>query len=751
MKLARQIAATVKAWIRRGDLVGDGDKRHPVRAGDILILVRQRGPLFEAIIRALKNAGIAVAGADRLVLTEHIAVMDLMALADALLLPDDDLALATVLKSPLFGLTEDDLFDLAFDRKGSLRAALRTRRPEEAARLDDIGGAARRLTPFAFYAGLLGAGRGRQAFLARLGPEANDALDEFLNLALDYETRETPSLQGFVAWLRTADAEVKRDMEIARDEVRVMTVHGAKGLEAPIVVLADTTTLPAGPPMHQPRLHGLPAPDAAPGAPERIAWMPNKYDETGPLPAARLAIAAAAENEYRRLLYVAMTRAADRLVVCGATGERGTPPGCWYELIQQGLEATGRLIEEPADVGDGRVLRFRRATDAIAPVTSATPGTTTAENALPAWLTQNVAPEPARAATLTPSGYEGESHPVEPFTPGAPRQHALARGNVVHRLMQSLPDIPPERRAEAARRFLARQDDFSDDERDELARQVLGLLADLRFAPLFVPGSRAEISIAGRVGDRALAGQVDRLVVTRDEVLIADYKTNRPAPRSLDEALARYPSYVGQLALYRAVLALLYPDRPVRAALVWTDIPSLMEIPAAALDAAIPGYPHPRVRRLDAPGCRSYVPGSCRNSSPDSTNEVFHDRWQGVRCEFRGRGAQGDRPGRGRFLGGVVRPLPHDRAGAGRDRRRDGRQGQDRQAQRRREPGRGVEIRHHVDPDSDDLQERRDGLAPGRRRAQAEARAVDHHRGLTLSHSEFSSRRPAQKPAFGVM
>ena len=247
VKLARQIAKAVHIWIDRKERVGTGAERRAVRPGDILVLVRQRGPLFEAIIRTLKNENIDVAGADRLILTDHIAVMDLLALADALLLPQDDLALASVLKSPLFGVTEEELFALAWDRRGNLRATVRERRPELAARIDAMAADAQRRTPFAFYASLLGAGKGRKRLVARLGLEANDVLDEFLNLALAYERRETPSLQGFVAWLRTASAEIKRDMEMVRDEVRVMTVHGAKGLEAPIVILADTTTEPQGP------------------------------------------------------------------------------------------------------------------------------------------------------------------------------------------------------------------------------------------------------------------------------------------------------------------------------------------------------------------------------------------------------------------------------------------------------------------------------------------------------------------------
>jgi ATP-dependent helicase/nuclease subunit A len=215
VKLAKRIAKSVAIWRQQG-----------WRAKDVLILVRRRGALFEAIIRALKNERIPVAGADRLMLTEHIAVMDLMALADAVLLPQDDLALATVLRSPLFGISDDELFTLAWKRRGSLHASLRTQRPELAALLEEIAEAARSQTPFTFYAGLLGAGQGRRKILARLGHEAADALDEFLNLALDYERSETPSLHGFIAWLRSAKAEVKRDMEMERDEVRVMTVIG---------------------------------------------------------------------------------------------------------------------------------------------------------------------------------------------------------------------------------------------------------------------------------------------------------------------------------------------------------------------------------------------------------------------------------------------------------------------------------------------------------------------------------------------
>jgi ATP-dependent helicase/nuclease subunit A len=586
VKLARQIAKAVKTWIGRRDLVGDDDKRHPVRPGDILILVRQRGALFEAIIRAIKTAGIPVAGADRLVLTEHIAVMDLLVLADAILLAADDLALATVLKSPLFGLTEQELFELAHGRKGSLIAALRERRSDVAARFDALAEAAFRTSPFSFYAELLGARGGRKAFLSRLGPEANDALDEFLNLALDYEKRATPSLQGFVAWLRTASAEVKRDMEMARDEVRVMTVHGAKGLEAPIVVLADTTTEPAGPAHHQPRLLSLPQHAAAPGVPACVVWMPRKKDDTATTATARAAAILAAENEYRRLLYVAMTRAGDRLVVCGSVGERGAPAGCWYRLIEHGLEASGELIDEPGDFGGANVRRYRKA---ALETLAASSGTMTLDLRAPHpdWLDRPVAAE-RRAAPIKPSGFVDDPEVADQLKPGQTRQRALLRGTIMHRLLQSLPDIAPERRLDAARRHLARQPaDFTDAEREEIVAGAIGLLADPRFAALFAPGSRAEVPIVGRVDGKTVVGVVDRLVVAPAAILIADYKTNRPAPQNFAETAVRFGGYVKQLALYRAVLMRLYPDRPVRAALVWTDVPLLAEIPAEALDAAL--------------------------------------------------------------------------------------------------------------------------------------------------------------------
>jgi ATP-dependent helicase/nuclease subunit A len=594
VRLAAKIARSVRRLTEQG-----------TRAGDVLVLVRQRGPLFEAIIRALKDLQVPVAGADRLVLTEHIAVMDLMALADALLLPVDDLALASVLKSPLFDLDDDDLFEIAWQRKGSLRSALRakaqthTRFAEAANKLDRFAQLARSEMPFAFYARVLGPERGRRRFLARLGHEADDALHEFLNLALDYERRDTPSLQGFIAWLRTAKTDVKRDMEITRDEVRVMTVHGAKGLEAPTVILADTTTPPTGPMQRQARLLTLTA-NGAPGTPAQFVWAGKKANDAAPVSAARARLQRETEDEYRRLLYVAMTRAVDRLIVCGADGDRARPAGCWWNLVSGALLPLS--TEEAAEDGDGKMWRYCKVPRFAAPgPPPSVAGQAIAASQRPSWLDRDAPPEPRPVLPLSPSRAHEESVLMdealmhEALMPAAPagsrgeREKAMARGVLMHRLLQVLPDVANAMRREAARRHLARRaNDFTAEERESMAQQVCRLLDDPRFLELFAPGSRAELPIVGRFPRQGrmitVSGQIDRLAVTHDAVLIADFKTNRPAPRHLDDVPA---AYICQLALYRGALVQLYPQKPVRAALIWTEIPDLMEIPAAMMDSAL--------------------------------------------------------------------------------------------------------------------------------------------------------------------
>ena len=601
VRLAKRIQAEIKSLVETGTMTGHTGKRRPLRYGDMLVLVRRRGNAFDAVIQALKHANIPVAGADRLKLTEHIAIIDLMNLADALLLPQDDLALAVALKSPLFGLTDDDLFKLAWQRKGSLRHALNHHAAIDGKfetalrRLKTCEARVMRETPFAFYAWLLGGQEpgdgGRARILRRLGHEANDALDEFLELALGYERKAPASLQGFMAWLRAADLEVKRDMEISRDEVRVMTVHGSKGLEAPVVFLVDTTSSPSD--TQRLKLIHLPRGNAAPDAADVVVWAGKKADDPAAVAAARAAMLGETEDEYRRLLYVAMTRAADRLIVggCMPGNMNAVRKFSWYDLIVKGLGKSGLHLQD-IETSDGVVKRYSRLEDVTAPAgTAAAAPAMTAPTALPAWVRTSAPAESPADNLLRPSDpAEDGNHRVRTGESIQLRARALQRGTLVHRLLQSLPDVATERRRDAALKYLARNaDGWTDGDREALAEAMLALIADSRFAAVFARGSRAEVSIAGRLErpgrpSALVSGQVDRLVVSPGEVLIVDFKTNH-APPNLP---AQAPSaYVRQLALYRAVLQKLYPQLPVRTALLWTETPELMEISALALDAQL--------------------------------------------------------------------------------------------------------------------------------------------------------------------
>jgi ATP-dependent helicase/nuclease subunit A len=599
VKLSKRIQAEIKALIDNGTMTGRTGKRRPLRYGDMLVLVRRRGNAFDAVIQALKHAGIPVAGADRLKLTEHIVIIDLMNLADALLLPQDDLALAVAMKSPLFGLTDDDLFKLAWQRKGSLRQALNHHAATDSkfeAALHRLGACEARVlqeTPFAFYAWLLGGDGGRGRILKRLGHEANDALDEFLELALGYERKAPASLQGFMAWLRAADTEVKRDMEISRDEVRVMTVHGAKGLEASVVFLVDTTTSPAD--TQRLKLIHLPRDNAPPHAPDVVVWAGKKADDPASVAAARAAMMGETEDEYRRLLYVAMTRAADRLIVGGCMpGNMNTiRKFSWYDLIDKGLGNSGLHLEN-IETSNGVVKRYSRPEDVAAPTGKAVAPSTAAPTDLPSWLQTPAPPEAPADNRLRPSDpASGDNRRVRAGESVLERARVLQRGTLVHRLLQSLPDVATERRRDAALKYLVRNaDGWTDGDREALAAGVLALIGNPRFAPVFAPGSRAEVSIVGRLerpgrSTVLVSGQIDRLVVTPDEVLIVDYKTNHAPPGAAGQAP---PAYIRQLALYRAVLQKLYPQRAVRAALLWTETPEFMEISSPALDAELAAH-----------------------------------------------------------------------------------------------------------------------------------------------------------------
>ena len=580
VRLAQKIATAVKSWVDGGLVVGDGARRRTPSAGDVIVLVRQRGALFEAILQALKRAGVPVAGADRLKLIEHIAVMDLIALGDALTLEADDLALACALKSPLVGLDENDLFALAHGRKASLAASLAekarsdTRIGEAAAKLARWSKEAGELRPFDFYSRVLGRDGGRERMLHRLGIEAADALDEFLAHALVYEQSETPSLTGFLAFLRRAGAEVKRDLEVESDVVRVMTVHGAKGLEAPILVLTDTMSMPDG--RYDPKLLPLPGTDA-------FVWALGKTTDSTVLRSARLAAREAREAEYRRLLYVALTRAADALIVCGhesaRQGNSGPSAGCWYQLVHDALK--DELVEGLAPGFPGDVWRWRPENIGHAP--SLAPEKRTIK--VPAWVGQRISMLPPALVRTAPSKLEAKYERL----PASERQASGAfdpvrRGDLMHRLLQRLPDLPVgERRAAATRLLGVIASDLAPADRDALADEAFRVVEHPELAVLFGPESRAEIEIIARSDEGEIVGRIDRIAVTQDTVVIADFKTGVPP---IDAAAAR-PGYIRQLALYSDVLARVYPGKAMRGLLVWTAGPAIHKVEEAMLKSVL--------------------------------------------------------------------------------------------------------------------------------------------------------------------
>lgn len=585
-RLAQKIAREIKALIARGEAVFDKDARawRPAHAGDVLILVRRRRALFEEILRALKQAGLPVAGADRLALSAHIVFDDLLALARFVLFPDDELTLAALLKSPICGLTDDSLYALAHGRgpEGLWPRLLRRagEQPdwgEAAAVLERARAAAATLRPFELFAQLLDWRPGdgpsiRRRLLVRLGAEAEDALDEFLNQVLAAEGRGVHDLEALAADLAGLDITVKREMEAQRREVRVMTTHGAKGLEAPIVFLPETTLTQTqrGSPLLSHRHDGV----------DGFLWCASAARDCPATAAARQQRDARQEAETYRLLYVALTRARDRLILCGRVAERTDQAKLrgWWGAIRDALDEA-RIAEgvRTVHVQDMEVRRYGPDPKTLSPARDAADGE---RGALPPWTAVKAEPEAfARYASPSDLGEGAVAAAASPLAV-AGGLGRFRRGDLIHRLLQLLPDLPPAERAAGAAALLAREPDLTDDQRAEMARAALVVLEDPRFGEVFGPGSRPEVAIAG--GAAALpaglriSGRIDRLVMLPERVLVADFKTNRPSPDRIEDA---DPAYLRQMALYAAVLSDVFPGRRVEAALVWTDGPKLMPVP----------------------------------------------------------------------------------------------------------------------------------------------------------------------------
>ncbi|GER05361.1 double-strand break repair helicase AddA [Iodidimonas nitroreducens] len=583
-RLAVRIARHIRALLDSGEQLSA--RGRAIRPGDILILMQTRSPFVDFLIKKLKQLHVPVAGSDRMTITDQIAVRDMLAAAHLALLPEDDLCLATVLKGPLIALDEAALFDLAHDRgQQSLWDRLREKAPDHPIftpalkQIEAILARADLMPPYEFFARLAGPLGMRRALIGRMGAEVLDPLDELLRLARDYETNQPPSLQGFLQWIERGGAEIKRDPEQkGRNEVRIMTVHGAKGLQAPIVYLPDCNRLP---PLYQSLLKLSPAaPSGRPDLPLLI-WRGNsKSLEVGPLKQARDALTAITEQEYWRLLYVALTRAEDRLYACAWETRAQTAVQSWYERIKSGMERL-KDVEHITNPEDERII-LRFSGEQTCPPKAE-------EQALepdgpidrPAWLDQPPMAEPIPSRPLSPSRpTDEEPAALSPLEAG--QSHRWQRGLLIHKLLELLPEIAPKDREAAARRFLA-QPAYALDPKtiDQWWAEIAAILDAEDFSALFAPGSLAEVSLAGLVGDRAISGQIDRLAVSDQEVFIIDYKTNRPPPLRVEDTS---PAYLRQMRAYRDALRRIYRDKPIRCALLWTDGPRLMDLPDDLLD-----------------------------------------------------------------------------------------------------------------------------------------------------------------------
>lgn len=578
-RMADRIAAQVKSWLDNGFALEKGERRNAT-PGDIMVLVRKRKELAGLIVARLHAAGVAVAGVDRLRLGAPLAVKDLMAALRFAAQPQDSLSLACLLVSPIFGWSQEQLLEHGY--RPEKRALWDHLRQSEDPFVSPTTEALRDLLALADYEPpqallhwmLVGPWRARGKLVARLGREANDPIDELLGAALQFSATHTPSLQGFIRWFDAGDGELKREAEGSGDQVRVMTVHGAKGLQAPIVLLADACGDPDAS-----RISGVAlAEETVDGSKGLELPIPSlsASAKAGRIVAAEEAAKAEAREEHWRLLYVAMTRAEEALFIGGALGkrEKEPKPDSWYARLEPlfGEE----WLDDP--VWGARAERGERAQ----PPERRVPSDPQLRVALPAWVTTPVGAEPRPPRPLAPSGGL-EDVSADPPLAAPEAAMAAQRGVLIHALLERLPDVPVDARAAGGRAWLARHGpELSQEARDEMLEHALAVLDHPEWQALFSPAALAEVPLAATVGESVIAGTVDRLLVREDSVLVADFKTARHPPRSLADIP---PSTLRQLAAYAAALGVIYPGRQVNAAVLYTQTPQLIVVPAEILAA----------------------------------------------------------------------------------------------------------------------------------------------------------------------
>ena len=580
-QLADKIAMQVRQWVDpRGDgihLEKEGRRAGP---GDIMVLVRKRKELAGQIVASLHKYQVPVAGVDRLRLGAPLAVRDLVAALRFAVQPLDDLNLASLLVSPLIGWSQEDLLRLAYRKKGvhlwqHLRQEAATDAAPAMAQLLDLLGRADFDPPQQLLTWLLtGPWQARSKLVARLGEEANDPINELLNGAFAYAATTTPSLTGFLHWFDAGEGELKREADNAEGLVRVMTVHGSKGLESPIVILADATGDPA---LSRARGQMLPDPDAPD---KRLIPLPGlrSQERLGRVADHYAAEQQADMEEHWRLLYVAMTRAKQALFIGGALGarDRGVPAeNSWYsklrELFPVDSEVADPIWSARLDWGE-----LPKAITAAVIDEEQHPA-----ERVPPWAKRAAPEDPRPPRPLAPSSM-GEEDAADPPLPPGSGSLAARRGTLIHKLLERLPDIAPENRADVGNQWLKRQArDFSVSDCEAMLADAIAVLSEPEWAELFAPGSLAEVPVTATIGAQALSGTIDRLLVQDERVLVVDYKTSRRPPGSVDEVPR---AIIRQMAAYAATLEKVFPGKKIEAALLYTAAPRLLVLPSHELD-----------------------------------------------------------------------------------------------------------------------------------------------------------------------
>lgn len=576
-ELAAMLAQKIKALVDEGPVLASTGK--PLKPGDIMVLFRKRTEVASLLVARLHALGVAVAGIDRMQIGEQLAVQDLVSAIRFALQPQDDLSLACLLVSPLIGWSQQQLLDHGYRaEKTSLWRHIRAN-PALTADLQPLHemlAAADFTTPYQFLEQILsGRTAGRKKFVARLGPEVLVPIEEFLNLAIEFEQSKGGSLQQFLDWFERNATEIKRERLTGSDEVQIMTVHGAKGLQAPVVLLADVTVDPGAGGSRDPNTV-LSLEDGGALPMLRI----NKECRVGRLAELEDARERSELNEHYRLLYVALTRAEERLIMAGSLGSRQKEPkpDCWYVAIEAAMDAMGCAQEQDAK---GRTFRILTGSAGQAMQAGGKPDSaseTSTEQPLPGWLLQPAAPEAKPPRPLAPSQLDDGDVGDRPAE--AVLRHAAERGKLVHGLIERAAGTRLDRLGQDAAAWLALRDRDGRHDHAAIVDQVRALLCDPRWQALFSDRARAEVPIAAIVGETVVTGRIDRLLVEDGRILIVDFKTARRVPQNADAVKI---SELRQMAHYVAAIERIFPGHEVSAALLYTHAPAMVELAAADL------------------------------------------------------------------------------------------------------------------------------------------------------------------------